>query len=354
VGNINAIITNDVAAYLDQRLIRETVTGTGKITAWADDPFNNDPSEGWEWRALLAWRADSNTYSAPFSWPANWDTDADGLPDAWEITHGLNPNIPNNNGDFDSDGYTDLEEYLNELAAWPAPGEIFFTGNTDSRFASIFNWQVSGVTVTITNLGAITTFSLWQPSRYDAAVISNKTVVVDSVGQHAGTLRLTNNATLNITGGWLSVSNKMENSSSSTICVLSGAGLRVTNSLVNAGTLLLSGNAAFTVGGTFTNTGTLDIMMWNGTLPGGFVNLGTVLDHSLVKLTSPAVSGTNFTATIQGYTKHNYQLQHCDDLTTASWQNVGAPVAGANSPINFTHSGGATVNHRFYQVLVNP
>jgi hypothetical protein len=177
---------------------------------------------------------------------------------------------------------------------------------------------------------------------------------VDAVGQHAGTLRLTNSATLNITNGWLSVASNLVNSANSTVCVLSPGGLYVTNNLVNAGTLLLSGNAALTVSGTFTNTGTLDIMTWNGTLPGGFLNLGTVLDRSLIVVTSFGVSGTNFTTTIQGYTKHNYQLQYRDDLGSGSWQNVGLAVTGANAPINFTHANGATASQRFYRVAVNP
>ena len=49
------------------------------------------------------------------------DTDLDGMPDAWELKHGLNPNIANNNGDFDNDLYTDLEEYLNDMGAFPSP-----------------------------------------------------------------------------------------------------------------------------------------------------------------------------------------------------------------------------------------
>lgn len=353
LGNTNAITTNDVAAYLDQRLVMETATGTGKIMAWADDPFNSDPTEGWEWRGLLALRADSNTYSAPFSRPVGWDTDGDGLPDAWEIAHGLNPNVPNNNGDFDNDGYTDLEEYLNELAAWPAPGEIQFTGSANNRYASIFNWQVNGVTLNIGGSNVVTS-SLWQPSRYDTAVLSNTTCLVDAAGQHAGTLRLTSNAQLAITNGWLSVAAKLENNSGCTVSVFSPGGLRVTNDLVNAGTMLLSGNASLFVGDTFTNTGTLDIMTWNGTLPPGFVNLGTVLDRSLIVINSYGLNGTNFNATIQGYTRHNYQLQYCDDLSGGSWQNAGAPVAGANAPINFTHSGGAIAQQKFYRVMVSP
>ncbi|WP_437815978.1 pectate lyase [Sorangium sp. So ce1078] len=46
------------------------------------------------------------------------DTDRDGMPDAWETDRHLDPNgADDRNGDDDGDGYTNLEEYLNELAA---------------------------------------------------------------------------------------------------------------------------------------------------------------------------------------------------------------------------------------------
>ena len=46
------------------------------------------------------------------------DTDRDGMPDAWETKRGLSPSsAADGNGDDDGDGYTNLEEYLNELAA---------------------------------------------------------------------------------------------------------------------------------------------------------------------------------------------------------------------------------------------
>lgn len=48
--------------------------------------------------------------------PDNWDTDRDGMPDTWETEHHLNPSSPaDRNGDWDGDGYTNLEEYLNSL-----------------------------------------------------------------------------------------------------------------------------------------------------------------------------------------------------------------------------------------------
>jgi hypothetical protein len=46
------------------------------------------------------------------------DSDGDGLPDEWEARHGLNPSDPSDGAvDSDGNGYTNLEEWLNALAA---------------------------------------------------------------------------------------------------------------------------------------------------------------------------------------------------------------------------------------------
>jgi pectate lyase len=64
----------------------------------------DNPSERGGWPTLL-------------SLPAPADADRDGMADAWEAAKGLNPaNAADRNGDLDGDGYTNLEEYLNELA----------------------------------------------------------------------------------------------------------------------------------------------------------------------------------------------------------------------------------------------
>jgi hypothetical protein len=44
------------------------------------------------------------------------DSDGDGMPDEWEVKHGLNPNDPSDAaGDLNGDGYTNIEKYLNGL-----------------------------------------------------------------------------------------------------------------------------------------------------------------------------------------------------------------------------------------------
>ena len=50
------------------------------------------------------------------------DTDRDGMADAWESANTFDPKNPaDGNTDFDGDGFTNLEEYLNSLAPTAHP-----------------------------------------------------------------------------------------------------------------------------------------------------------------------------------------------------------------------------------------
>jgi hypothetical protein len=81
---------------IDTRLVNDVRSGTGRII--------DDETEVGGWLPLK-------------SAPPPTDTDHDGMPDAWETTRGLNPLDPADGArDRDGDGWTNVEEYLNDIA----------------------------------------------------------------------------------------------------------------------------------------------------------------------------------------------------------------------------------------------
>lgn len=79
---------------VDERVITDVRGGTGHII--------DNPDEVGGWPEVAE--------GAP---PA--DTDADGMPDAWESRSGLDPRSDDSAEDHDRDGYTNVEEYVNGL-----------------------------------------------------------------------------------------------------------------------------------------------------------------------------------------------------------------------------------------------
>ena len=90
---------------IDNRIIKEVFTGT---TTYKGSKTGTP--------GLIDSQNDVGGWPILNSLPAPTDTDQDGMPDLWETARGLNINdASDRNGDDDSDGYTNLEEYLNEL-----------------------------------------------------------------------------------------------------------------------------------------------------------------------------------------------------------------------------------------------
>ena len=117
--NALKIVLSDVGATQpvlddhDLRVILETRARTntyvGSATGLPGLPDSQDDVGGWENYPVVQ-RA------------ANWDTDGDGLPDWWEVALDLNTNsapgdFSDSNADPDGDEYTNLDDYLNWMAA---------------------------------------------------------------------------------------------------------------------------------------------------------------------------------------------------------------------------------------------
>lgn len=87
----------------------------GFFRLWFSDQFTTDPDgDDFDYDGLSNWDEVSTHQTNPLK----WDSDADGLPDDWEILYGLGPNDdgstdPANgaNGDPDGDGLVNLDEY---------------------------------------------------------------------------------------------------------------------------------------------------------------------------------------------------------------------------------------------------
>lgn len=68
------------------------------------------------------------------------DADADGMDDAWEIAHG----VTSHTADADGDGYTNLEEFLNELAGdQDAAGNVIVRAGTGTGIIPAVNCGIS-------------------------------------------------------------------------------------------------------------------------------------------------------------------------------------------------------------------
>jgi len=65
---------------------------------------------------------------------ADPDTDEDGMPDGWEVTHALNPLVDDSGGDPDGDGNTNLQEYL--AGTNPRIDETTITSTTTTNTAT--------------------------------------------------------------------------------------------------------------------------------------------------------------------------------------------------------------------------
>ncbi len=78
------------------------------------------------------------------------DTDGDGMPDAYEIANGLNPLVPDANGDRDGDGSSNISEYRAGTLANDARSVFRVHGISQGNGTILITWSsVANKTYTI-------------------------------------------------------------------------------------------------------------------------------------------------------------------------------------------------------------
>jgi autotransporter-associated beta strand protein len=213
------------------------------------------------------------SWPAPLSSPPKpTDTDNDGIPDTWESSHGLNPNLNTDWKNIGLTGYTRLEEYVNELAT-PHANKIWT--------ASSGNWSTAG-----NWSGGLPT---WDDNAYvrGAGVGTNGNVTITGLGAQAFRVFVGGNGS--VTGEMLTVTSGGElkvmdythvgYENNATLTISSGASVETTALLM--GTTGFNGN----------------LVINNGTLTTGVIShaggSGTVqLDGATIR----ANGWLNFTA----------------------------------------------------------
>ena len=101
---------------IDTRIVDETRGGyaTYEGATYEQDKKVSDPSQKC---GIIDSQADVGGWPELKSTPAPTDTDHDGMPDAWEMTKGLDPKNAEDRNTIAADGYTMLEKYLNSIEA---------------------------------------------------------------------------------------------------------------------------------------------------------------------------------------------------------------------------------------------
>lgn len=138
--------------------------------------------------------------------------------------------------------------------------------------------------------------------------------------------------------------------------VLGVGSLHFTGDAINNGVMRLFGNSALEIIGSFTNSGTIDIINWTGTLPPTLVNHGIILDRAAVKVITASADATLFHLSVPGYAGHSYQLESSASLVD-SWLKDGLPQLGtgvAANPPSLQFSSPLDGSRRFYRVVVTP
>jgi autotransporter-associated beta strand protein len=276
-----------------------------------------------------------------------------------------------------SSGSLDLRGYNPRLGALSGVGTIFNKasglatlsigngGNSATFAGTIVDHMTTGGTVGLTVNGGMQTLTGVNTYTGPTTVSAGTLIVNGSLGPTPVTVAA--GATLILNGtisgpvtvnGILSgsgvLNGPLTNNAGGKV-LITGSTFTVNNSIVNNGTFVLRAGAGLLNGGaSFLNNGTFDIITAGSVSFANFVNQGTVLDATALRILSLVNTGTNVLVALNGYSDHTFQLQSSSDLTLSNFANIGSTQSGlTGSTLIFTDLNTSSAQ-QFYRVFVNP
>lgn len=131
--------------------------------------------------------------------------------------------------------------------------------------------------------------------------------------------------------------------------------LRFTAPLTNYGQITLRGDATLASTAAVTNHGLVDLLTSrNATLPEGFVNHGRIIGFGEVKIHSTEKIKSVFQMRVESISGHRYWMQRSLSLSSPVWENVGWSRDGITGQDIYLFENTAPASQAFYRIVVDP
>ncbi len=160
LGKVGCIVRDAI----EQRIVDECKSGTahygGDWSGGGSYGIIDDPLD-----AEMVLNSDG-TVTCPVAKPSEtraegWDSDGDGMPDAWETANGFDPQNPDDGNYINAEGYTALEKYLCSLMGEEIKGEFKSTTDIRTAHAVKFGLELNDGALTVTSDAEVTAMHLF-------------------------------------------------------------------------------------------------------------------------------------------------------------------------------------------------
>lgn len=145
---------------LDQRIVNDVGNRTGRIIDVQGGYPHGTPYD----QTVNAWPA-LNSTAAPT------DSDHDGMPDSYETANSLNPNDAGDRNVVAANGYTNLENYLNSLAAQTVNSDpTIYTSASLNSFSQTTGTPSSAQTFSVSGLNLTNDITITAPANFELSL----------------------------------------------------------------------------------------------------------------------------------------------------------------------------------------